>query len=69
LTIGTLSLSAAVWLALGVLTAIGGRRRSQRWRFVWLSGLFFPLTWMLWYVVDDRAAGGRATRQLRRSSR
>lgn len=61
--------AAAVWLAIGSLTASGGRRRGQRWRFAWLSGLFFPLTWVIWYVIDERAAGGRATRQMRRQGR
>ena len=59
-------LPTATWLAIASLTASGARRRGQRWRFAWLSGLFFPLTWVIWYVVDERAAGGRATRQLRR---
>jgi hypothetical protein len=68
LAIWMLSLAAAVWLTLGLLTALGARNRGQRWRFGWLSGLFFPLTWVIWYVVDDRAAGGRSTRLLRRSA-
>ena len=40
--IWTLGLLAAVWLALGLLTAWGAGRRGQRWRFAWLCGLFFP---------------------------
>jgi hypothetical protein len=59
---------AVVWLAIGTLTLFGARRRGQRWRIAWLSGLFFPLTWVVWYIVDERAAGGRATRQSRRSA-
>jgi hypothetical protein len=59
-------LSAAAWLAIGWLTALGARRRGQRWRFAWLTGLIFPLSWMIWYLVDERAVGGRATRRLRR---
>jgi hypothetical protein len=66
--IGTLDLLAAVWLALGLLTALGAERRGQRWRFAWLSGLFFPLSWVIWYMVDERAAGGRATRRQRREA-
>ena len=63
-----LGLSAVAWLAIGSLTASGARRRGQCWRYVWLSGLIFPLTWVIWYVADERAAGGRATRRMRRQS-
>jgi hypothetical protein len=56
----------AAWLPLGVLTAIGARRRGRRWRTAWLAGPLFPLAWVTWYLTDERAAGGRATRQLRR---
>jgi hypothetical protein len=66
--IWTLGLSAAVWLAVGSLAAWGARRRGQRWRFAWLSGLFFPLSWVIWYMVDERAAGSRATRRQRREA-
>jgi len=65
---GALGLSAAVWLAVGSLAAWGARRRSQRWRFAWLSGLFFPLSWVIWYMVDEHAAGARATRRQRREA-
>jgi hypothetical protein len=65
---GIWTLAAAAWLTLGSLTAFGARRRGQRWRFAWLSGLIFPLTWVFWYVVDERAAGSRATRRLRRDN-
>jgi uncharacterized membrane protein len=66
--IWALGLSAAVWMAIGSLTAWGARRRGQRWRFALLSGLFFPLSWVIWYTVDERAAGGRATRRRRREA-
>ena len=64
--IWTLGLAAAVWLAVGSLAASGARRRGRR--FAWLSGLFFPLSWVIWYMVDERAAGGRATRRQRREA-
>lgn len=64
----TAGLSAAAWLAVGSLTARGARHRDQRWRFAWLSGLFFPVSWVIWYMVDERAAGGRATRRQRRDA-
>jgi hypothetical protein len=63
-----LGLSAVAWLAVGSLTARGARRRGQRWRFAWLSGLLFPVSWVTWYMVDERAAGGRATRRQRREA-
>jgi len=66
--IWTLGLAAAVWLAVGSLAAWGGRRRGQRWRFTWLSGLFFPLGWVISYLADERAAGARATRRQRREA-
>ncbi|HEY3905263.1 MAG TPA: hypothetical protein VGM14_15240 [Streptosporangiaceae bacterium] len=59
-------LLALAWVPLGALTAFGARRRGRRWRSAWLAGPLFPLTWAIWYFLDDRAAGGRATRQLRR---
>jgi len=55
-TIWLLGLPAAAWLALGSLTAVGARRRGQRWFLACLSGLFFPLTWTVWYAFDERAA-------------
>ena len=65
-SIWTLGLSAVAWLAVGSLTGWGARRRGQR--FAWLNGLFFPVSWVIWYVVDERAAGGRATRRQRREA-
>jgi hypothetical protein len=64
--IWTFALLALVWVPLGTLTAFGSRRRGRRWRSAWLAGPLFPLTWAIWYLIDDRVAGGRATRQLRR---
>jgi hypothetical protein len=66
--IWALGLSAAVWLAVGSLAARGARRRGQRWGFAWLSGLFFPVSWVTWYMLDERAAGARATRRQRRET-
>jgi hypothetical protein len=63
-----LGLSAVAWLAVGSPTVWGARRRGQRWRFAWLTGLFFPVSWVIWYMIDGRAAGGRATRRQRREA-
>jgi hypothetical protein len=60
--------AAPVWLLVGLLTACGAECRGQRWRFAWLSGLFFPVSWVIWYMADERAAGGRATRRQRREA-
>jgi hypothetical protein len=43
-----------VWLALGVLTAVGARHRGQRWHLAMVSGLLFPIAWVRWYLVDGR---------------
>jgi hypothetical protein len=40
---------------LGVLTALGSRRRGAGWAITGLSGLFFPVTWVAWYVRDGAA--------------
>jgi hypothetical protein len=51
----------ALWLALGMLTAAGARRRGYRWHLALLSGLLFPVIWVAWYLADSRPnakAGG-----------
>jgi hypothetical protein len=50
-----------LWLALGMLTAAGARRRGYRWHMALLSGLLFPVIWVAWYLADSRwnaKAGG-----------
>ena len=52
---------AAAWLVLGVLTAAGARHRGRRWDQALAGGLLFPVTWVLWYLIDrrlDHKAGG-----------
>jgi hypothetical protein len=44
----------ALWLALGILTAAGARRRGYRWHLALLSGLLFPVIWVAWYLADSR---------------
>ncbi len=36
------------------LTAVGAGHRGQPWHRAALSGLFFPATWTIWYVRDER---------------
>lgn len=51
----------ALWLALGMLSAAGARRRGYRWHLALLSGLLFPVIGVAWYLADSRwnsKAGG-----------
>ena len=47
-----IGLFAVALLALAVLTALGSMRRGARLPAAALSGLFFPVTWVLWYLRD-----------------
>jgi hypothetical protein len=42
------------WLALMLLTAAGARRRGLAVVPALLAGLFFPITWTVWYLRDER---------------
>jgi len=44
----------ALALAVPVLTGLGDRRRGHRLPHAVVAGLFFPVTWAVWYVVDER---------------
>jgi hypothetical protein len=52
LIVGMLVL-AAVTLPLPVLTAIGAHRRGLTIPRAALAGLFFPVTWTVWYLRDQ----------------
>ncbi len=52
-----LVLVLAPWFSLGTLTALGASHRGQRRLSSLASGILFPLTWAVWYVIDDRAIG------------
>ena len=54
---------AVAWLALGALTAAGSRRRGRGLGLATLAGLFFPVTWVMWYLADHHRAGPRAIRR------
>ena len=45
--------AAAVVLPLPVLTALGARRRGLTAPRAAVAGLFFPVTWTVWYVRDE----------------
>lgn len=60
--ITALVIMSAVPLGLMVLTAVGAHRRGDELVLAVLSGLVFPLTWIAWYVTDNRRAGRGAFR-------
>ena len=41
-------------LAVAALTAAGERRRGGRIPLAVLAGVCFPVTWVVWYVRDQR---------------
>ncbi len=55
-------LAVAVVVAPGVLTMLGARRRGSGRPLAVVSGLVFPVTWVIWYVLDENPyASGRRT--------
>lgn len=42
-----------VLLALAALTALGARRRGRGLTAAVAAGLFFPVTWFVWYLCDE----------------
>lgn len=44
--------AAGAVLALVALTTVGARRRGRSVPAAVVAGLFFPVTWAAWYVVD-----------------
>lgn len=53
---------ALVLVVLMVLTAVGSRRRGKSVAGAATSGLFFPITWAVWYLRDDPRWLDRRTR-------
>jgi len=47
------ALGAVALLTLPTLTAMGARRRGLRVYESLLAGVFFPLTWAVWYLQDE----------------
>jgi ABC-type polysaccharide/polyol phosphate export permease len=41
-------------LAAPVTTAVGARRRGLGTAAAVVVGIFFPVTWVVWYVRDER---------------
>jgi hypothetical protein len=46
----------AVLLACMALTAVGQRRRGHGVAITVTAGIFFPVTWAVWYLRDERAS-------------
>ena len=44
---------AAVLLATALLTGLGSQHRSPGLTRAMVSGIFFPITWAVWYVRDE----------------
>jgi hypothetical protein len=59
--VGVLALAALglAALALMVLTAIGSHRRGSGVPVAVLSGIFFPMAWVVWYARDELPRGDR----------
>lgn len=51
--LGTLLVLAAVSLPLALLTALGARQRGLAMPAALLTGVFYPVTWTVWYVKDE----------------
>jgi len=41
-------------LTLVVLTGVGARRRGHAALPAMVAGVFFPVTWVVWYLRDER---------------
>ena len=41
-------------LAMPVLTCVGARRRGAGVASAMVAGIFFPVTWAVWYARDER---------------
>ncbi len=48
------ALGIALLLTLPTLTALGARRRGSGPAGAVVSGVFFPITWTVWYLRDGR---------------
>jgi hypothetical protein len=56
-------LLAGGWLSLAALTGRGAHHRGRPFVPAVAAGLFFPFTWVFWYVADELPLA-RAPRQL-----
>ncbi|WP_162794494.1 hypothetical protein [Nocardioides houyundeii] len=70
LVIGVVLVVMALALAVAGLAGLGDRRRGHGFSCVVLAGIFFPMTWTVRYVMDERpyqrcrrATAGRSRRE------
>ncbi|QBJ95782.1 hypothetical protein ERC79_07255 [Rhodococcus sp. ABRD24] len=49
-------IAVVTWLPFAGLTSLGARRRGQVRTLAVLSGALFPVTWVVWYLRDERRA-------------
>lgn len=54
------SLGVLMWTVLAWLTGMGERHRTAGWPLTVAAALLFPVTWVVWYVVDAPPAGETA---------
>jgi hypothetical protein len=54
-----LAIGMVVYGLLAVLTAVGSWHRQVSLAYAVAEGLAWPVSWVRWYVVDNRAAGRR----------
>ena len=59
------ALLACVVLAAPAMTVVGARRRGRRVPAALLAGLFFPVTWVVWYLRDEHPYAAREQRDER----
>ena len=46
-------IGALLLVPIMILTAMGARRRGQRFVLAVAAGIFFPVTWTVWYLRDE----------------
>ncbi len=56
------ALVACTVLAAPSMTVVGARRRGQGVPAALLAGIFFPVTWVAWYVRDEHPYAGHGPR-------
>lgn len=51
--VGVVVLASLSLVTLSTLTALGARRRGRGLAVAILTGVFFPITWTVWYLRDE----------------
>ena len=58
-TVAVVVLVAVVGLPLPVLTVVGARHRGAPWVLAGVAGIVFPVTCLVWYVLDEHPYAAR----------